>query len=171
MLYGGREGGLVKIGTLSFMMLVTLNFYITSSPIQMSSQSKFLKYCENLSKSLNQMWKHPSKCTHGCQSRRWGWEVSVTGKLNLFDENHTFHFQCFFKNMTCKASTNMILVIPLPNVLSTFSWPPKPKISLQQKDTTLYLHFKHFQQPQHSKTTSYSHFIEIDVTSVTEPYA
>lgn len=43
-----------EIGTLGSMMLVTLNFYTTSSLIQMSSQRKFLKYFENLSKSFNQ---------------------------------------------------------------------------------------------------------------------
>lgn len=65
---GGKESS--EIRTLGFMMLVTLNFYITSSPIQMSSQSKVLKYFGNLPKSLNQMWKHPSKCTRGRQGRR-----------------------------------------------------------------------------------------------------
>lgn len=91
-IWGRGKGESSEIGTLSFLMLVTLNFYITSSPIQMSSQSKFLKYFENLSKSLNQMWKHPSKCTRGCQSRRWGWEVSVTGSFEGTSLRESTHF-------------------------------------------------------------------------------
>jgi hypothetical protein len=42
-----------EIGTWVSMTLVTLNFYITSSPIQMSSQSTIFKYFENLPKSFS----------------------------------------------------------------------------------------------------------------------
>lgn len=77
---GGGEQKPSEIGTLGSMMPVTLNVYIFLSPIQMSSQSKFLKYLENLFKSFNQIWKHLSKCRLGCQSKRWGQKNQCHGQ-------------------------------------------------------------------------------------------
>lgn len=114
-----------EIGTLVSMMMVTLNFYITSSLIQMSSQRKFLKYFENLSKSFNQTWKHPSKCGLRCQSRRWGQKDDCHCQTNREQTEISWgktwmSLSIVFLNTPCNASTNTILIIPWPTVLPKF---------------------------------------------------
>lgn len=115
-----------EIRTLGYMMLVTLNACIASFPIQMSSQSKFLKYFENLSKLFKFESIHPSNVDLVVRAGVGDREICVTGKLNR-EQMELFWGKAqislpvfFFFNLTFKASINTILIFSWPTILSMF---------------------------------------------------